>query len=342
MAKLHLFNPENDMALAVGSHQFTPPRGAMAISAAGRAIPMLWAGEGDYIYVADEDERQRALKFKNRYNLAGEPVATAPADATPVPWGWSIYTRNLFQKFGVNQRLLPSPQRIEQLRQLSHRRTAIAIHHLLSTPANRCPVEATSLEQVIAARQQFGADIVVKLPWSSSGRGVVYSNASPESTFRGYVGGMIRRQGSVLVEPFYRRIRDFAMLFHCDGRRAEFRGLSMFTTDGRGFYAGNIVAPQSTIAEMIGADLSVYIRTLTDTLSEVIAPHYEGWVGVDMMICRADDGSEMTVPCVEVNLRPTMGVAAMFLSARLGSGFEGRLLVTPAGITIREASCTPV
>ncbi len=54
-------------------------------------------------------------------------------------------------------------------------------------------------------------------------------------------------------------------------------------------------------------------------LDAVIAPHYTGPLGVDMMVARTGGGERFVMPCVEVNLRYTMGFVAMAVARRCPS-----------------------
>ena len=287
MPSTFFFNPENDLALAVGSPRFTPPKGALAVRRAGRLLPLFWAGADDEVLVDSLDCAEEAERLKSRFGLDGHIVTTAQLYNVPEPWGWSLYTRNLFADSGK------------------------AIGHW--------------------------GKAVIKLPWSSSGRGVIYSFASPEETLHGYLRGMIRRQGSVILEPYRDRIQDFAMLFYSDGTTARFRGLSMFITDGRGFYSGNLVMRQKDMAGRLPFDHSIWASRLEHSLTKIIAPAYRGWMGVDMMTCRGLDGNMEVVPCVEINLRKTMGVAALFAAQRISTpGSVHRLSTGPDGIEIER------
>ena len=115
-----------------------------------------------------------------------------------------------------------------------------------------------------------------------------------------------------MVERALDKVADFAALFHSDGVRVSFRGLSMFTTEARGMYSGNVVAPQSYIESrlsgMIDFDsLMEIISREEEILTELTATAYKGWMGVDMMVYN-DGGRRRVMPCVELNLRMTMGV----------------------------------
>ncbi len=337
MASLHLFNPENDFALALGRRSFTPDKGALAIRRDGRLLPLWWAEDGDAILVDSADAEAEAISLKEKFGLKGDVVTSAPDGYLPEPWGWSHYTRRLFHAAGVDDALLPEEDYLDSLRELSHRRTAITVNRLLSTPGHLMPHEARTPHdafQIIDG--MHGGNAVVKLPWSSSGRGVLYAADIPRTTLETYITGMIRRQGSVTVEPRYSRLRDFAMLFYCDGASVSYRGLSTFATDNHGFYAGNIVAPQSEIAAIIGLDTAPLITPLCRALSRVaLRAGYRGWIGVDMLVYRAADCSEQIAPCIEINFRRTMGVAALYAATRISR----RALITHSALTECEKFC---
>ncbi len=345
MSSILLFNPENDLALAVDRPGYTPPAAAVRLRHAGCLLPMWWAEVGDYILVGDTDSVRRGMELKELYGLPGTPVTHIPPGAHPAPWGWSGYTRRLFIQAGMAEGILPSDSNIQQLRMLSHRRTTIDIHRLLGTPEHLRPVETSSVETAMDTIRRMGRT-VIKLPWSSSGRGILYSADIPEPTLKEYIAGIIHRQGSALIEPHFDRIRDFATLYHSDGCQVRYKGLSMFTTDGRGYYSGNIVATQPELEQMLGTDIHPLATKLEQALTSLICPYYRGWLGIDMLLYRDHETrTTLTAPCIEMNLRCTMGVAAMKIASRLPAERRGILLTSntlPAGaIDLSPATSTP-
>ena len=334
MPHLHIFNPENDFALALGRRAYTPDKGASAIRRAGCLLPLWWAEPGDAVLIdsADSELLAQAERLKESFGLNGHIVSRPPEGFIPDPWGWSHHLRRQLICAGVDPRLLPSDDYLDRLRMLSHRRTAVAVNRLIGTSEALMPAEVDSPEEALAViDNRHRGNAVVKLPWSSSGRGVIYAGAIPRPTLETYIRGMIRRQGSVTIEPLYDRVRDFAMLFEATEAGVEYRGLSTFQTDERGFYAGNIAAPQPYIASLIGADTTPLIAPLREALARVIAPvGYRGWIGVDMLTHRSPSASApiAIAPCIEINFRRTMGVAALHAAHRLSSP----ALLTHAGL----------
>lgn len=239
------------------------------------------------------------------------------AEGTPAPWGWSANAVRQFRKAGVAG---PFPD-VERLRQLSHRRTALKLHRALQGrlpyPLPPAPLEITSVSELPPCDK-----IILKSPWSCSGRGVVDCEGLASERIRRRAFDSIRRQGSVMVEPKLKKIRDFAMLFN-EGR---FCGLSLFLTSGTA-YAGNIVAPQPELAAMLGVP---YLKETARAVERALPAGYRGPLGVDMMIYSSESGETLICPTIEVNLRFTMGFVALALERRFGRG-EFRISSTPIG-----------
>lgn len=332
--RIFLFNPYNDLALAAPAGHFTPPASALAVERAGACLPLWWAGADDVVLVPDEASLDVARRIAARYSLPDVAALKVPAGAAGelCPWGWSRHAAELFRRAGVSAEALPSAKWLDDMKQLSHRRTSIAVLRRLGWPETLIPVEARSADEAMEHYRLMG-NAVMKLPWSGSGRGVMLAHEIPHATLRGYVEGVIRRQGSIIVEPFYRRRLDFAMLFDI-GPEVRFTGVSVFAADSRGRYTGNIVAPQCDLEAM----LPPYIHTLEQSLAYALLPiaqaGYRGPAGVDMMVYESPDGSgDAVMPCIEVNLRHTMGMVAAHI-ANHGLHGELRMGSAPAGHTL--------
>ena len=306
---IHLFNPDNDLALASNLERFTPPKGAVAIRLAGAFLPMFWAEKDDLILAHTEIDSTMS-HFRDKYNLHGTASSIVPNGQQTSPWGWSLHTRNMLIRAGADPSCLPDDETLNRYRQLSHRRTSIKINRALGVKEELLAVEAATIEEAREAIARMG-DTVIKLPWSSSGRGVIYSSQNSSYNLDNYIRGMIANQGSVTIERKLERLQDFATLFYSDGANVEFRGLSMFVSNNAGFYEGNIVAPQTLLAQRLGIDITSEVKELEKVLTQLVAPHYTGWLGIDMMIHRDKSGLVDIAPCIEMNLRMTMGVAAM-------------------------------
>lgn len=331
MANVHLFNPENDVALGYWKSSFTLSPLVSSLHRDGASLPMWYAGPGDFVFDPYASETAEWYgEVSRRFGLDVTVADSVPSGLKGMPWGWSYDTCRQFAKIGVE---VPDGEWLERHRQLSHRRLTAKIMARLSDvlpfsiPA--VPCEAESIEDVRAKFGEWEGRIFVKAPWSSSGRGVMYVGRWTD-TAETRIRSVIRRQGSVMCEPAVDKYRDFAMEFHSDGRHVEWVAYSLFFNEHGASYSGNILAPDFELERMLIADGADKVRlesvksALVDIFNDMIAPYYEGYFGVDMMI--ATDG--MIVPCVEVNLRMTMGVVASLWRDRyMSDGSRGRYFV---------------
>lgn len=336
MPRIHLFNPENDLALAFGGTNYTPPANAFALHNAGAALPLFYGERGDMV-IGREVSKEWAKEMVDRFNLGTSLFeGYYPLECEAAPWGWSLDARRQLEQAGVNRNALISHEQIERLRQLSHRRLTVEVMSQLADvlpfdiPA--LPIEAFNEQQVIDYRERNGG-CYVKLPWSSSGRGVFDASELTDDALLSRVRGMINRQGSVMCEQRLEKIEDFAMLFYSDGQQVKRVGYSAFYNEHGASYGGNIVANEDILSRRLGAivgddRLKNISMALQAILTPIISPHYKGYFGVDMMAYGV--GNQVLVaPCIEINLRMTMGVVAWRLAQTvLADGLTARFSVS--------------
>ncbi|MDE5607599.1 MAG: hypothetical protein K2I64_01550 [Muribaculaceae bacterium] len=328
MSKLHLFNPENDLALATDMPHFTPPRAAIQLADSLACLPAWWADPGDLI-VCDNEDAEWLTSVNpeiKQFDGSFQPDSLAP-------WGWSRYTRQLFSLKGVDTTLLPSDAKLNEIRALSHRRLTAEIYATLKNeklpyPLPPAPREVSDIDVIVRSLER-GDTLYIKSPWSGSGRGIINTSTTTAAQAVRLAQGIIRRQGSVMVEYALDKVADFAMLFDITSHKAVFKGLSLFYNESYSTYSGNILgSPEYLKAKLCKYITSKYLNATLDAVSEALGRtlpgRYEGPVGVDMMIYRLPDGSFSIAPCVEVNLRMTMGrVAHELYSRHLPEGFTG-------------------
>ena len=316
---LHVFNPEHDLALASGLSNFTAPHAGRRLRADLGYLPALWAGVNDCVLV-EHVEQARRVYGRLRARVGGSPcrfvdksqLRNLPIDRVE-PWGWDMALRAALIRYGVSPEACASEAEITDVRKYSHRRYAAEVLRLLdwNPPAEVSSVEA--VEQCLSASPR----LVVKAPWSSSGRGVRFIGGELSDYQRGWLRNIIAQQGSVMVEPFYPKVKDFGMEFEAlpDGQ-IRYVGLSLFDTRN-GAYTGNVIASEEDKMEMISRYIPIslidFVRVkIMDALGQVIGRHYVGPFGVDMMILSKPDNQGFLIhPCVEINLRRTMGHVAI-------------------------------
>lgn len=280
-------------------------------------MPLWWAAPGDCV-VAPRALLSDAAALGSRFGLDGE-IADDPTGHTPEPWGWSADAVRQFRLAGVDADRLPADAVIARYRELSHRRSSITVLKVLGLE-EQLPVELTDPDEAVAMHRRHPG-CYMKSPWSSSGRGVAPLAGLTDEAVRDKAAGIIHRQGSVMMERGVDRLLDFAALFRSDGERVRFEGFSVFRTEPRGMYQGNLVAPQKCLEAMIGNLYPLHLLIMTIVrLEDILADltrGYCGCMGIDMMIGRSSAGDNTLYPCVELNLRRTMGFTAMAVQRRL-------------------------
>lgn len=114
-----------------------------------------------------------------------------------------------------------------------------------------------------------------------------------------------------MMEKAYDRKLDFATEWLCENGEVRFIGYSVFNVSRRGKYHGNITENQTSLRNIIedkaGQSLSTTVECQRGAITTLIAPDYDGPVGIDMLVT----ASGAINPCVEINLRHTMGMAGI-------------------------------
>ena len=335
--KLHIFNPEHDLALASNLRQFTAPHAGRQLRSDLAFISALWAEEGDLVLVDDIDNaydkvRHLGLKLADKVEFITKIQLQHLLDTQFLdsvhPWGWDLSLKGELERLGVAEIMLPTDDILNKVRELSNREWAAK--HL-----QRGVEYVTELAHVKDLIRSWGK-VIIKAPWSSSGRGVKYVSAEDFRTGGGYptferwMGNIIFRQGGVTAEPYYNKVKDFGMEFEMRDGKMVYRGLSLFDTI-KNAYSGNVLASEEDKIEMLASfidrlQLENIRQRIIDVLEPVLKDIYSGPLGVDMMICSRDENSQFSeatkmgygvVDCIELNLRRTMGHVALALAEHL-------------------------
>jgi len=318
---LHVFNPEHDIALAAGTSRFTPPAAALRLRQALASLPQYWAQPDDVVYTGDED------------------LAAYTFDRVE-PWGWDSSIVRELTVCGVPRQLMPDDATLEAIRQLSSRATAVRLLPLLRQQGTIGESWfCSSANEVTHVLNRLSGPFVLKSPWSSSGRGVRFCQSSKLSPSEaGWLSRVISRQGGIAIEPFYDKQMDFAMEFDAqpDGR-VTYKGLSVFLAAGSAYSAG-IIANESWKRHLLERHVSLDVldsvrRRIIQLLPTLIAGRYQGPFGIDML---AAEGC--LHPCIELNLRRTMGHVAIDIAERSPAlSFPQVMIVGTEGLRISNS-----
>jgi hypothetical protein len=281
----YIFNPEHDLCLANGDENFVPPRSAMG-------------------FAKENTDLSEHLRRPNKQRRQ------------IVPWGWNNTLKKRLINEGVDPAALPSEEELQFIRTHSRREFALDVHSRLISEDKQVigpdyRIVATSVSEIEAFISANGS-AVLKSPLSGSGKGIRFVREKLSESDKGWCRRTLDKQGSVIVEKRFEIIKEYAMLFECHHEGIDFIGYSLFESRN-GAYSRNILASneeiEDIIAEYISRDALNAIREgLTSILADTLVGHYEGFLGVDQMICKTN--SPIFIPVSEINLRMTMGLIA--------------------------------
>lgn len=329
----HYFNPDHEIALAMNAGRYSVPLAARRMREQYDYLPALWARSADVVIVDDvksAQERYASVELAMRsyptfITLSQLPEMMEGKRIIDIqPWGWDKAMWQTLRDAGVEEENMPTIRQLNKIRDLSHR--AVAVRLLDSMKDFEGVTGFSRLCDTYEEALLFldrNKDVHIKSPWSCSGRGVKHLNAETvkESDLH-WIANTIEKQHSVVAEVTCQKVMDFAVLFMAENNgRVRFHGLSIFETQNSS-YSGNVLAADKEKKEMICKYIpQTLLRSVTarieQFLTEQIGGAYKGPIGVDMMVCAPDKGEGYLLnPCVEINLRRTMGHVALALARR--------------------------
>ena len=309
------------MALACGDSYYMPPASARRMAADLSVLPAWYAAPGDAVLT---DTLLHGEQVKNLSPLlpAVEFVTGLSSSYTKIsPWGWNPSLLRRLREAGITNQACLTDEEMKRIRELSGRQTAV--HVLSAIRKKKWLHSASAVSEYDCVMEDFltlseGTDTnvpfvgesflfhtenevesfvrshpsaVLKSPWSGSGRGIQYTSGEFTRPLKGWVQHVLHTQQAVVGEPFYDKVKDFAMEFFSNGKgEVRFIGYSLFETDKRGIYKENLLATDDDILGKLSAYVPASVfrllcRRLTIELAHTIG-EYEGYLGVDMMICR--------------------------------------------------------
>ena len=283
--QIYIFNPEHDLCVANGDENFVPPRSAVG-------------------FAKENIDLSECLRRPNKQRRK------------IVPWGWNHSLKKRLINEGADSATLPSEEELQFIRTHSRREFALDVHSGLSCGDSKVlgpdyRIVATSVCEIEAFISANGS-AVLKSPLSGSGKGIRFVREGLSESDEGWCRKNIDKQGSVIVERRFEIIKECAMLFECHHEGIDFIGYSLFESRN-GAYSRNILASNEEIEDIIAGYISrdtlpAVRERLISILDDTLVGHYEGFLGVDQMICQAD--SPIFIPVSEINLRMTMGLIA--------------------------------
>ncbi len=338
MRSLHFFNPGHETAVLLGSKNYTPPINVQIMSADLALLPVWYGDEGDYVLVGKSSTEQKKFygRISSEFVSLPSPVSREELMSGQVllpecvasPWGMSPQVLSVYQN--LRQKNLEVPLWNETYKELTGRQTSAHCLRLLkeALPQFHFPDEpvfcksCAELETFLERRK--GRAWLLKSPYSSSGRGLLWlPSGNLGEKELAWVRNTIVKQGAVSVELALDKQIDFALEFYSDGKGSvRYEGLSVFGTGKTGAYSGNVLGSDSFRGQILFGqylpeeELTLVRESLLNVLKNMCASGYRGCIGVDMLVYKDGNGLLRLHPCVEVNMRYTMGMLALRISRR--------------------------
>lgn len=309
-------------------------------------LPMYFAQEDDIMLVQQmPDERFRNILTQAeiplpKFQLLNEFLIQDKEglELDLHPWGWSPRIHHVFKDLKKNC----SNSFLQQInaewkaehKDIYSRKKALEVldiflhnhneKYLSNCKKARICTSVEEIEELIAEWQQ----IVIKAPWSSSGRGLqVLRQSHLNDSITQWINGTLDQQKYLMVEALLNKQFDFSLQFriHANGE-VEFLGPGFFETNSNGQYVGNILGGMPDLLQIhLTNEL---IQEMADGIANAMIQsglndQYCGYLGVDCMIYKNDEGEFKIHPCVEINMRYNMGTLAIFLDQYLHEGSKG-------------------
>lgn len=338
--KLHYFNPGHETAVLFGKANYTAPDNVRKMIYDLSLLPAWYAEYNDYILV----DENIAPHFFNQFPKGSKPdihilsqkeiidkKTTNLPTMIATPWGISPQSLHLFEKLKITKYLpIEVPLLKKEYSTLTSRQSAakcldIIREMLHGEQIPDTPQFISSSEELYEYLNTHEPPFVLKTPYSSSGRGITWLNNKALSNQQLiWINGAIKKQGCFSIERAYNKVTDFAMEFFSDGKEnIHFEGLSTFGTNKNGAYEGNLLESQKSMEmyfeKYLQKDYFTKIKeAVTKALETIYGRIYNGFLGVDMIIYRdSDSDSHLLIhPCIEINMRYTIGLVALRLKEK--------------------------
>jgi len=350
---LYWFNPTNDFAVANGVKTYMPPRHLERFSSEMACLPVVFAEPDDLIIC-----KPFSKQFAQLMNSSGFSVPQSAENgclkqlvlkngislSDIKPWGWSPASHFILHDFKSVTDTFVSEKRKEWNDDMrffySREFSSLVLKDIAENErydwlisSEKLPIKCTNAEELSIIMDKWKS-CVCKSPWSSSGRGLQFIRY-PELNKRilQWLSGCIQKQGFCMIEPIYDKRLDFSLQFEVKlDKSIEYLGYTCFSTTENGQYEFSYLNPQNQLADR--PEFRLLQKALPELKDLIISrltkrklhENYLGVFGLDCMLVL--EGDEFKIhPCLEINLRYTMGYTAMQVEKHLSPDSSGKFCI---------------
>jgi hypothetical protein len=354
---IYTYNPTCEIEVANKSVIYTPKPAFRIFKNDLAAIMAYFADSNDYVITPNIPSELFLKKLKCVYKEA--PLFINIDDLTKKiskkeikvnelkPWGWSGHIHREYEYIisECSDHFRNSPNGSWSIRHkdLHSRASALNILKKITTnnsvkgliPDKHHPVICKDHKD-IEREVQLHHEIILKSPWSSSGRGIqTIKNGDYIQTIKQWATGILRSQGFVMSEPRFNKVLDAALQFNIKSEsEIEYLGYTAFKTNSKNAYCGNYLNPDNVkeIQEPLKFLNNLIDSGLVDTITgalkgSIYTELHRGVIGIDTLIYNDEDGNMVINPCMEINCRYNMGTLALALQNMVHEKSYGTLYV---------------
>lgn len=314
-------------------------------------LPMYFADKNDYILAPNKPSESLLnllIKLgkttpnfiKKEKALSSKHFLQHPKKRI-IPWGWSPAAHKLLAplKLNCSEEFKKSPvfNWKNEYKNLYSKRFAMEIlTELVENYSQEFFLSSNEIPRVCTTQNDFENliqewnKLMVKAPWSSSGRGLQPIRKTPvHPKVWEKILGIVKEQGYAMTEPYFNKVLDVAYQFEIQNGVVSYLGVSNFSTDYKGQYQGNNLngLPKKLdpeIRQFVFDKQEVVIPLLVKTISRSdLVQKYEGNFGVDALIFRDKNNKIKMNPCLEINVRQNMGLLSLHLEKLIDPSKQG-------------------
>ncbi|GHT33082.1 hypothetical protein FACS189434_06380 [Bacteroidia bacterium] len=337
---IHYFNPGHEAAVLNASKYYQPPLSVRTMQRDLTYLPAWYAAPEDFVFVpCHSDESQNPLTATRHSDESQNPLFSRSIitindlahrkdelrGQTIDLWGLSPQSIHFFEKLNEKYALeWKVPAWKDEYRTLSSRHTsaeclAFLIENLPEIDAAVLPHFYSDISGIEEMIKNTDAKMLVKSPFSSSGRGLIWLPPTGvlARSEKQILTGMLKKQEAVSIEKALEKVLDFSLHFEIKNTDEVFIGYSVFYTNAKGAYEKSLLASQAFLEKEITQYINVSLlkettRLLMQFIKQKYSPVYTGCIGVDMLIYKNGENYALQ-PCVEINMRKSMGYLAIKL-----------------------------
>ncbi len=345
--RLFYFNPTCEMAIVNGRTSYMPPQNLRRFEEDLECISLWLAGTNDFILLRSKlsdnyQEYLEDLHIKHPCFILSREDIGEQLISELHPWGWSPAVHKKLKEFLANMESgwLDHPMSSWKkshsflLSRLSGLKIIDEIFNNSFEGYDKIlipqkPVVLKSLEEIQDLNSLISPPSLLKTPWSASGRGLFKIRDEKEETETNqWLIAKLRQQKFLLAEPFLNKILDISFHFIIDKDGYHFLGTTIFKTDNKGRFTGcythypEIMQLDTSLIETAILQARQLLLNALENLK--LKDVYYGPVGIDGLFFIHSDGEIYLHPCIEVNLRYTMGLLNINLQKYLHPESKGK------------------